>query len=266
VDESEADRREPFAIGDLPIGRVMDEALALVKRHGWQAAMVGVAPWAPIQAAYLVVRHWTWQEGWIAGTPLLYFVDWAWGTIIGGLLTAPLTAGVFYIFATAYLGRPVRVAEGFRHAARCWPVVAPIYLLLHAMVGMGSNFVCFLPVIVLVMAVYFHLVVMSLEGTGPIDALGRGIALMRGRVAVIFLVVLAYTLIDASLQTLAYSLGTPYLYAFAQPIMQAPVIVFFSAVVVVMYISARSRYEAIDLQLLADDIAAEAGENPPIRL
>jgi len=266
MDDGRTASRETFALGDLPLGRVMDEALALTKRYGWAAAAVGVLPMLPITIGTDLAQSILEASGLRMSSFGMGWLLWMEASLIGGLLSAPLAAGMIFVFATAYLGKPVTIREGFRHALGCWPWVAPTYVVLYAFVYAGFNYMCFLPGIALMIALYLHLTIMSLEGAGPLTAISRGFTLSWGRVGAITLIVLANALIAIAANGFAHSLGPPFLGDILYPLFYAPVRLYFAAVVVVVYISARSRHEAIDLQILADDIAAEEGEETPIRL
>lgn len=258
--------RPRFHVGDLPAGRILDEALELVRYRGWAAAAVGLIPVIPIWMTYLLIREWLWWESIIASHAGMHAIDWLWTALTGGLVLAPLAAGMYYILATAYLGRPVPVRAGFLHAAACWPWIAPVYLVFGALIYPAFHFLCYLPGMLLAFALYLHLAIMSLDRIGPLTAIGRGFFLMGGRVGTIFIIVMAHSWIDLALSMTLYSLSIPYLYPVLLPLLSAPVTLYFVAVTTVVYISARSRHESIDLQILADDIAAEAGAREPLRL
>jgi hypothetical protein len=251
--------REPFAIGDLPVGRVLDEAVELVRAWGWRAFAVGILPLMPIVIATSMFRIWLFL------TPTVpYFesiaIDLTVTTLYAGLLSAPMAAGMLYVLGTGYLGQAVGIRDGYRHALRCWPRVAPISAVVYAVIYIGYNYFCIVPGVLLLTAVYLHLPVMALEGSGPIRAFGRNFGLMRGRILVILFTVCAQVSIQQTVFSLGFASGYPMLGAVLGWVLMAPVSLYFSAVEVVFYISARSRHEAVDLQILADAIGEEAGD------
>ena len=260
MEGSSTGTRTPFAIGDLSLGRVLDESIDLVKHHGWPAFVVGILPLMPLMAVIGVLRVDLFR-GTLVPISYAYFVDMLVYMIYKAFLDLPLAAGMLYVLATAYLGRRASIREGYRHAFACWLAIAPIYLPLSMVIYAGYTLLCYGPGMLVVLAIYFHLPVIALERAGPFTALGRNIGLLRGRILVIGLVILAEVLIIAGLRSATYAVGSPYVGSVLSLLVVAPVTLYFAAVVVVMYISARSRHESIDLQILADAIGAEAPED-----
>lgn len=257
--------RTPFTVGDWPLGRALDDALVLTQRHGWKAALIGVVPALPFDLAASLL-----QEYWVARGRFDAFsitaVDLPWRALFGALIGVPLEAGMVVYLALAYLNVPTTVREGYRHALRCWWRVAPLYLVLIPMFYIGFQFMCIVPGLLLATALVFHVPVIALEGSGPFTALGRGLRLLSGRWGTVLLVYVAYTTALFAMSGLADSTGNPYAGIVLTQVSVAIIQVYSAALAVVLYFAARSRHEAIDLQLRADAIADADGGDPIIRL
>lgn len=185
-------------------------------------------------------------SGFIPGLVYLGF-----STLIEGAVVATLFEATLCIYlGHRYLGTPLTVGAALRRTmSRAW-VLIPIHMLFYPLFIAGYM-VCVIPGVALYSLFFLRIPVITLEGQGPVRGMARAAVLFPSAWAAILC---AMTLMTVSQLFIGDLSGlTPFwlvdtaLRAVVMGLTQC----FEVALTVVLYFSARSRREHIDLDLLA---------------
>jgi hypothetical protein len=279
----------------LNLGETLDASIKIVRSRWRTLALVMVVVALPIQLLDMLVITSTTDTYDVSGGGFTTDTS-ASGTTytdesayIGGQLVIQLLSLVGYVLGTvacyrviahAYLGEEATVGDSLRFAAR--RAGATLWLSLLLVLGLIGAFIALiLPGIWLLVAWSVAFPVMLVEGTGGFKALGRSLALVKGRwwatfgrlvvayilVSVVTLVVTAVAIGLAVSVVDKTSFGALVLQQAANFMVSLVTTPFIAAVTTLVYFDLRVRKEGFDLALMAERMggAAAAGPAPASR-
>ena len=261
----------PAQLRPLSLGEILDGAFALYRQHFGTLFLTAFLPMLPVLvfwAAFPLFAEGTLEQvtelanlaGWFLAPYTLPATLLIWGALLHQL-------------SQAYLGSPVSIREGYRHAARRLLPLLGVTLLGALLVGLGLILVI-IPGILLIIMFFAAPPAVVIEGRGPIEALGRSRDLARGAWGRIFGTLLLLFLITAlpgfalaaaagvgvavSGSGAGAALESPWLFTAFQALgvlINALTTPFVSAGLVLLYYDRRVRSEALDVELAAEELA-----------
>ncbi len=181
-------------------------------------------------------------------------------TVIATIIS---NAAIVHGIAATYLGKPVTTGGAVGRALRAFfPLLWTNFLMGFAI--MGGLILLVIPGILA--AFWFALAgqVVVVEGVSGFKALKRSKALMKGNIGTLIVLGLVIGAISAGVHFAALFIPQPHARIVVSSVIGGIMTIFGSAAVVVFYFSARCKNEQFDLQLLADNVGAEAVLEPAV--
>jgi hypothetical protein len=265
-----------YAIRELKIGEILDQAVKLTKDHF--GVLIGIT--AILLIPYNVITGLI-QVYLIPTPPLNPTPEQAMAfsaaalkvsipiVLVAVYFIAPITnAAVIYAISGAYLEKPISVGGSIKRAfQRILPLVWTWILV--GLAIMGGMILCLVPGILA--AFWFSLAtqVVVVEGVSGFAAMKRSKQLMTGNIGNIFLLGLLLGIINAGITFGAGLIPQPHVRVVVISVVTAVLTIFASAAFVAFYFSCRCKHEQFDLALLAESVGAETptdlagGADPP---
>ena len=269
-----------YEIGELTIGKILDQGIALMKNHfamllGITAAMLiplnlvmnfsiiwlvpQFSPQDPKQLTHEEVHQ------------LIVFLTSVVGIVLAGLLAGlslvyPLThAAIIQAVACEYLDQPISIGAAYRRAARIlFPLLGTVFIAYLAI--LPGLCCCYVPGLVLTLLFSLATPIVVIEGLYFIPALKRSWRLMQGNLLTGFLLWLILVLIQTAIGAMGNLLPQRELGAVVNSVLGAVGFVIHSAVWVVFYFSCRSKSEHFDLTMLADAVGRDDPDLPQLEV
>jgi len=254
-----------YAIRELKLGEILDQAVNLTKDHFGvlfgitavllipfgviggliEVSMIPKLPPNPTPEQTMAVVFAVWR----ATVPI---------ALLGAYVITPITnAALIYAISNAYLEKPISVGRSLKRALQRILALIGTWLLVGLAI-MGGLILCLVPGILA--AFWFALAtqVVVIENVGGFAALKRSKQLMAGNIGTIFVLGLLIGLINAGIGFAAVLIPQPHVRVVVNAIVEAVLVIFASAAIVVFYFSCRCKHEQFDLALLAQSVGAEA--------
>lgn len=275
-----APESRPFRIRELSIGGVLDEALLLVRERFATLLKVSLAILLlPLTVAMYFGLGPIQELAESFGDPARMRPDDLVEMFTHlGVITLPLMAVAYrvaeplalgalvFIVAGTIMGKQPTVGEAIRRSLRrAWPLIA-MWFLRWICVQIGTM-ACYVPGILLAGLFSVALPAIMLERKGPLAAMGRSIELNKQRMLPAMGLILLLGLIESSMVQLGQLMPGILLQSLAVGLLYSCTLSVYAAGVTVFYFSGRCKVENYDLQLLAEQVAAEdeAAEPPEER-
>jgi hypothetical protein len=268
----------------LSLGEVLDGAFTIYRRQFASLFLTALVPQLPM--IVLVGFYYAFVGSFASATGPSFGGGMTTGLIVGMLALLPIAAigtatavgGVTFQVARAYTGAPVTTREAIRRGfQRSLPMVGA-YMIVAIMSAFGllAFIIGFFVVWISAFAVAPAVV---LEKRGPVDAISRSWALIKGAWGEVFLVVFIASMIAAlpgsavgmfaMIGGLVISRGDPDTLMAAQAVGQVLsqitrtlTIPFSLGATVLLYYDRRVRTEALDVQMMAESLAAAPAPAP----
>jgi hypothetical protein len=263
-----------YEIRPMGVGGILDQTFRLLKNHfGMLAGIVGVlyVPLLVIQQGGLVwagasTNIWSALKNLGQTSPSLgprQIVGGAVAYVAGmlSILAMPLTsAAIIRGVAAQYLGEKVTAGRAFRDGLRhLFPILGTG--LLAGIFIMFGGLAFLVPGIYLAMRFWLRNNAIVVEGAGPMDALKRSGALMKGHYGKAFVLFLLLLVITGAAQGAGAFIPVEGVAIPLRVIGQAFALLLNSIAGVVFYFSSRAGLENFDLTVLAQAVGRE--ETPP---
>ena len=253
-----------YAIRELKLGEVLDQAVNLTKDHFGVLISITAILLIPynviggfIQIATLPTPppNPTPEQAMAFGAAALRVSLPI--ALVAVYVIAPITnAAVVYAISNAYLEKPISVGGSIKWAfRRILPLIGTWFLVFLAI--MGGMILCVVPGILA--AFWFALAtqVVVVEGVAGFAAMKRSKQLMAGNIGNFFVLGLLVGLVNFGLTFGAGLIPQPHLRVIVISVVSAVLTVFASAAFVAFYFSCRCKHEQFDLSLLAQSVGAE---------
>jgi hypothetical protein len=253
-----------YAIRQLKIGEILDQAVNLTKDHfGVLIGITGIllipfnviAGLIQLSVIPALPPNPTPEQTAAAGLKVL------WATIplalVAVYVIAPLTnAALVYAISNAYLEKPISVGGSVKRAfQRILPLIWTWFITVLAI--MGGFILCLVPGILA--AFWFSLAtqVVVIEGVAGMAAMKRSKQLMAGNIGTMFVLGLVIGIANAGISLAANFIPQPHVRVVVIAIVAGVMTIFASAAFVAFYFSCRCKHEQFDLALLAESVGAE---------
>jgi hypothetical protein len=271
----------------LSLGEMLDGAFTIYRRHFASLFLTALLPQLPVMAfvvigyGYMATFTGAAAAGREPGTSMLaglgvgalgFFLVWVvcWATTVGA---------VTFQAARAYTGTPVTTREALRRGVNRSFVLIVAYALVAFLSTLGAC-AFLIGMVVVWIAAFAVAPAVVLERRGPVDAISRSWKLVQGGWGEVFLVTLIAGLIAAlpawgvgtigTVGGLLLADGNPRLAMAAQTVAQVLqqlagtlTIPFSLTATVLLYYDRRVRTEALDVQMMAESLAAPPASPPP---
>ena len=262
-------RGRPYQIGDLSIGAILDHTLYLIRDRFWFILSLILIFQVPYNILSISVAWWMGLEAIDPMTPNpseMFTIYGAYGIsgLISVLIVMPLMTGaIIHGTASHYSGRTTTVRESIGHAVRRWLYFALAHILVTLGVLVGAM-MCLIPGIFLQFYWLLYQPIVVLENAGPVKSLQRSGELIWGMIAVAFVLYLCVSLFYFPLGMLQLIFPGAFAQFVVGHISQGFAGAANAVMVTVLYCSARSRKESLDLDLMADRVAAHVSAEPAL--
>ena len=171
------------------------------------------------------------------------------------VVVLPLTnAALVWGISKRYLGIPTSLSDCYGRAIRrLIPLVWPSFLFC-LVVMLGSAF-CLIPGIIFYVWFFFCTNVVIIEPMSGTRAMGRSKTLTKGSFLLIIVVLFILFIISVAINSMANILGQTIIQPIVAALLGSALIVFTTAVSVVLYYSCRCKVEGFDLAMLAESVS-----------
>ena len=250
-----------YQIKQLEVGGILDQAFQLMRDYpGLLFGIVGVTI-VPLQIVIGFLTH-QMQETIKAGGDFqsLLIVQVLLSIFVALPLSILVNAAVIFAVASVYLSRPTTIGACFGHALkRFLPLLGTSMLM--GLAIMGGMILLVIPGIIF--AFWFSLSqhVAVLESTAGSAALTRSKLLMKGNIGTAIALGIVVYMIIAGLSLGAAIIPQIHAQIVMMALVQGVVTLIATSVFVVFYFSCRCKAENFDLQVLADAIGDENGDD-----
>jgi hypothetical protein len=253
-----------YAIRQLKIGEILDQAVNLTKDHigvliGITAALLipyyAIAGLIQVATTPTLPPSPTPEQAMAAAAVALKITLPI--ALLGAYVVIPFTnAALVYAISNAYLEKPISVGGSFKRAfQQMLPLIGTWFLV--GLAIMGGMILCVVPGILA--AFWFALAtqVVVIEGVAGMAAMKRSKQLMAGNVGTIFVLGLVIGVANAAVSVAANFIPQPHVRVVVSAIIAGALTIFASAAFVAFYFSCRCKHEQFDLALLAQSVGAE---------
>ncbi|MBI4559744.1 MAG: hypothetical protein HY706_19310 [Candidatus Hydrogenedentes bacterium] len=269
-----------YEIRELSIGSVLDHAIALFVDHYKLILKLACVLMIPLDVAFSVARDLL-APHFVGFGPFLSTFDESpispqeilWGNVLNLLeaiisvqVAAPLTAGaIIYGIGSEYLDKRGQFWDALRYSFRMCVRLIFGTLLVAILVGLGTM-LCIVPGIYLTLLWFVFQPVLILENVGIGEAMGRSAHLMKGSMWQALILILVLQGIALGLVVCGAFFQGRFVGTALFSILGTVIHLFNSIVAMVFYFSARCKREALDLDLLADAVAAQRAREAEVVL
>ncbi|MBD3673263.1 MAG: hypothetical protein HUJ26_07015 [Planctomycetaceae bacterium] len=256
-----------YEIRELSVGGILDQAIKVITDNFGVLLTIMCVLQLPLGIASAVVTNAYIGNGQDMERMMQAATDPSFSMImmILGLLSlaaAPITnAALVSAIAKAYLGQKPSVGESF---SRAMGKIVPLFLtwILVGLAIMGGFILLIIPGILCIIWFALATQVVVLEPKSGAAALGRSKELMRGYAGKWFVLMIVLFVIGAGIglasQSIGGMTGNALIAGLFSTVGQILAGLFSSAVLVVLYFSARCTHENFDLELLASSFGEQA--------
>ncbi len=253
-----------YAIRELKLGEVLDQAVNLTKDHfGVLIGITGILliPFYVISGLIQVSMLPTPPPNPTPEQAMAFFATTMRVSIpialVAVYIIAPITnAAIVYAISNAYLEKPISVGGSVKQAfRRVLPLIWTWFLV--GLAIMGGMILCVVPGILA--SFWFSLAtqVVVIEGAAGLAAMKRSKQLMAGNIGNFFVLGLLIGIINAGAGFGAGLIPQPHVRVLVVSVVTAVLTIFGSAAFVAFYFSCRCKHEQFDLSLLAQSVGAE---------
>ncbi len=257
-----------YAIGQLSVGQILDQSLSLFKNRFPLFMGIGGIVYAPVLLVQSIltlvlvnqpadgatpeeVMSAAMETMWVAMGITMVFVGIL--LIVAGPL---LYAAVTYAVSKEYLGQRATIKESIGNAfSKLWPVIYTGFI---SGIFIMFGFLLFIiPGIYLTFKYYLAQQVVVLEDKRGFAAMERSGQLMKGSYGIAFVLGFLVWIISFMMGVVGGVVPIPYVTEIITVIVQTALVTIWTIAAVVLYFHCRARNENYDLQLLAEQVAAE---------
>ncbi len=262
-----------YQIRQLSLGGILDQAVSLTKNHLGPLFTIVAVTLLPVtlamsfaQLALLPTISFPpsmeqLQEYAVAQEK--YSVLFNSLTLLTVLAAIISNAAIVHGIAATYLGKPVTTGGAVGRALRAFfPLLWTSFLMIVAI--MGGLILLIVPGILAMFWFVLSTQVVVVEGVGGFKALKRSKALMKGNIGTLIVLGIVLGAISAGVNLAVLFIPQPHARIVISSLVGGVMTIFGSAATVVFYFSARCKNEQFDLQLLADNVGAEAVLEPAV--
>lgn len=251
-----------YSIQELGLGGILDQAITLIKNHF--GLLIGIT--CVLQIPIGMVNGFAglnWiqisADGELVTNPAAATIYFA-STFVLLIVVLPFTnAAVTYAIASKYLDQPVSVWSAVGRAVRSIFPLIWTWILFGAAL-FGGVILLVVPAILCLFWFALATQVVILEGKNGFAALKRSKQLMKGGMAMVFVLWLLLGSINVGITFGAAFVPQQHLAVIGSVFAQAVSTILASAAFVVFYFSSRCRHENFDLTLLAESIGQQPAE------
>jgi len=259
-----------YEIRELSVGGMIDQAIKVVMDNFATLLVVMSVLQLPLGIAGAVITSSYIGDGTDPEKTLEALADPSFSVImmvlgLCSLVAAPITnAAVVSAIAKAYLGEKPSVGESY---SRAMGKIVPLFLtwILVGLAIMGGFILLIIPGILCLIWFALATQVVVLEPKSGTSALSRSKELMKGYAGKWFVLILVLAMVGGGIgmasQLIGGLTGSPLIAGLISTVGQIIAGLFSSAVLVVLYFSARCTHENFDLELLASSFEGTAA--PP---
>ena len=182
-------------------------------------------------------------------------------TAAAAIVVFPLAAvAVSYIAGTAYFGGDANPWRALRRAFGRFPVLVVSSLIYYAAAGIGFM-LCIIPGVWLMIAWFLYLPVIAFEPAGPVQALRRSYRLTKGHRLRILVLLLVLGVLSSGITMLSFLAPIPGIQQLLEALLGVITGAILYVVYTVLYFSARSQRENMDVEALIDRVTARVQQN-----
>jgi hypothetical protein len=180
--------------------------------------------------------------------------------MLGMLTVRPLATGaIAYAAAMLYQGQKATFPQAFRVSLRLYRKLAAAYFLWF-LAFTGGNAACGIPGFFLAIVFAPAFAVMVIENARPVQAFRRSYFLMNGHRVKTLVILLVLSAVEVGATALLHLIPAEAVYVVGSSAIEAFVWAFDAVLCVVLYFSARSRLEHLDVDLAVAAVEVKSAE------